>query len=620
LKALPTRAAVERLLQLYLAELEPFRSAFNVVILRQQLDEFWQGVDELDIQGQCLIWPGEERISHRDPIFPRQEAEIDSSNVTPLLLTGIARQGLIALTFSLLYATLSSLDYARKMKMGIFPASMTEKDVEIWSNEFHHLSRLHLDLSDYIERPTIWSIQVLFLQSVYHMDHRSIRRSQVNLSIILRLCVSLGLNRLGSAIDDARAIQEDYTKSKPAQTAATEAEADGRANVTSNSFGVIISSFEEGNIALRELGRKLWTMLVSADFTMGAHMDSFFSVHDNINHTSPPCAINDEELMSASAPFLLLSRRSDAMFSPNAFPACWQAISRAGRLQVELENTKGSPLSYRDVLRVDREFQAAINSFPPFYLYKSSTLRGDSMSRPIVIQRNVLHEQAQFRLLRLHRLHLGKGFRDPQYLHSLQACFDASKVILDASIEMEKVVTHSRRMIGYQIHCLHSALVTHLILMFEVDQREEERQSGKPRPKNIYRLEDIEGAMDQLQMGINILRSHSSSSKEWPKGLDKMESFLQRVKSDKTILNGASEEKQPIPLHSFQSPRLAAADILASIPSSNLNSTSLLDPTLSTGDIWSNDADLWSLNALFPDYATNSIDLVDALERVVWSS
>lgn len=242
------------------------------------------------------------------------------------------------------------------------------------------------------------------------------------------------------------------------------------------------------------------------------------------------------------------------------------------------------------------------------------------MSRPIVIQRNVLHEQAQFRLLRLHRLHLGKGFRDPQYLHSLQACFDASKVILDASIEMEKVVTHSRRMIGYQIHCLHSALVTHLILMFEVDQREEERQSGKPRPKNVYRLEDIEGAMDQLQMGINILRSHSSSSKEWPKGLDKMESFLQRVKSDKTILNGAHEEKQPIPLHSFQSPRLAAADILASIPSSNLNSTSLFDPTLSTGDIWSQDADLWSLSALFPDYATNSIDLVDALERVVWSS
>jgi hypothetical protein len=600
-------------MDLYLSELEPFRCLFNRIILRQQLDEFWRGVDELGIDGQCLVWPGDKAAMVQDPFFAAFKEPSHSQETSSLIFAGMAKQGLISVVFALIYVTLSSLHYPRKIEMGVFPTSFTEKDAERWSEQFHDLSRLHLTLSDYLEHTTLWSIQALYLQTSYYMDRRAIHHSQVNLATIIRLSVALGLNRLDSAVDDAKAMQKEAsTKAKPKHT---DREEEGHGNVTSTSFGVNMSSFEEGDLALRELGRKLWTSIVSTDFIMGAHMDCYYTIHDNINHTSPPSAIDDEELLSAAASSMLLRRPLKLNMSENAFPACWLAIARAGRLQVELENAKGSPLPYKDILRVDREYNAAIEAFPYYYKYSPATKGTNSLPRSIIIQRNALHEQVNFRLLRLHRLHMGKGFRDVQYLPSLNACFQGARLIADARIELEEVVTHSRKMIGYQIHLFHAALVIHLVLMFEVDQRKEEMQTGKQRDKGVYRLDSIENSVEQLEVAMHILKSHASP-KDWPKGFDKLEAFLQRVKSEQSML--------VMPL---QSPRLAAADILASIPSSTLNpdatSMNLFDPPLSEGysTLWSSDLDpdLWSLNALFPDYATNSIDLVDAFERVVWS-
>lgn len=618
MRALPPRAAVERLLDLYLSELEPFRCLFNRVILRQQLDEFWRGVEELGIDGQCLVWPGEGASLVQDPFFAAaKEPSSSSLGTSTLIFADMAKQGLIAVVFALIYVTLSSLHYPRKIEMGVFPASFTEKDDERWCEQFHNLSRFHLVLSDYLEHTTLWSIQALYLQTAYYMDRRAIHHSQVNLATIIRLSVALGLNRLDSAVEDARAMQQQATtKTHPTHTDASDREEGGHGNVTSTSFGVNISSFEDGNLALRELGRKLWTSIVSTDYIMGAHMDCYYFIHDNVNHTSPPSAINDEDILSVAAPSMLLSRSLHLKVSENTFPACWLAIARAGRLQVELENAKGSPLPYKDILRVDREYNAAIDALPDYYKYSLQSRGTEFLPRPIVIQRNAIHEQVNFRLLRLHRLHMGKGFRDAQYLPSLNACFQGAKVIADARIELEGVVTHSRKMIGYQIHLLHAALVIHLVLMFEVDQRKEEMQTGKQRGKGVYRLDSMEDAVEQLQVAMHILKSHASP-KDWPKGFDKLEAFLQRVKSE-----------QSMPVIPPQSPRIAAADILASIPSSTVNSEAatsmnLFDPPLSEGDsnLWSSDfdPDMWSLNALFPDYATNSIDLVDALERVVWS-
>lgn len=632
-----------------MSDLEPFRSSFNRVILDRQLQDFWNGVEELGIHGEALVWPRDIYRSH-DQLGLHQHEGIKSSIISgpaSFYLAGMTQQGLIALVFSMLYWSLTFVFEEDTFNLGVFPKGISKEDMKIWKDQYHNLSQLHLSLSDYIEQPTLWSLQSLLLQKSFYTESRMFHANMLNTTITLRLAVMLGLNRLGSAVDDAKRLQARSKQSNDARKSPADLDEDARHNVTKNSFGVTIATFEEGNLAIRELGRKIWTILTAMDFTMGAHMDQTFFIHDNINQTAPPSLIDDDEILSDAAPLLLLRPNINQMVSENAFSGLFLSIAKAGRLQVELENIKGSPLPYEDVLEIDRGFHKAIENFPDYFHYRF--LKSDQeiiksgtksyFSRSITIQRNMVHEQAQFRLLRLHRLHLGRGFRDEVYLPSLIACFEASKILITARIELEKVLLHSRKWIGAQIHLLHAALVLYLILMYEVDQRQEESQMKKKRKRGHYKLDDLDGTIHQLELATQILRSHANLniSEEWPKGITKLEVFLQRVKRKDHhhhIAAATTSTQTTLP----QSPRQAAADILASIPSSTTPSVSTPISTSSamfgaplSGDatLWSSpdtqgldfpySNDLWSLEALFPDYATNSIDLVDALEKVVWS-
>lgn len=657
-----------------MAECEPSRNLFNSVILFQQLDDFWNGVAELEAASGKMQWSNvqEQPILNAMPRpSPQVLGPTYAEGKTPYLCS-ILRQGLISVVFGLLALTIGTLTYDTICQMKVLPADLTEEEVDTWKRQYENLSIMHLNLADYLEQPTIWAIQALRLHLSFSMDLKRINTSSVHSTMTLRLCICLGLNRLGSAVEDVQRIRENKSKQVD-PFMAKESEDNKLHNVTAPSYGVSISNFEENNLAYRELGRKLWNNVVSTDWLFGSHIDSIFFVTDNINQTDPPCSLQDAELLSEAAPALLCRREMNDIVSENAFPRCFLAIAKAGRLAVQLENAYGSPLDYHHVLRVDAAFQGALQQFPWFLSFtqlqaeqrqKSKLL--PTFSKPINLQRIILHDQIQFRLLRVHRLYLGQGFKDEKYRYSLQVCLDAAHVIIDAKVELSRLRTKSKSIVPLQIHLLQAALVLHLLLIFEL----EHQQHGtfhQRRQRGEYILEDFDGTLKQLQLAMKFLREDTHKLMWLGKGLSKLEAFVQMLKDR----NSNTIPKSPSPSQS------AAADILASIPSATMSlatpssndtsstvptyqdpstifsstpssstATATAGPALGTSinnaqyefassvgpaagsaTYWNQDAtldpyynaDMWSLEALFPNSDTYPVDLVDALEKIVWA-
>ena len=604
-------------------ELEPFKCNFNSVILHQQLDGFWQGVKELDLGNQEMVWPGLHEVYAFDLTPQPLQPSFNTPGQEVPFLSTVLRQGLISVVFGILTMSISSLSYEEIVQMNIFPKGSTEEDVEAWTNQYNNLCLLHLNLSNYIEHPTLWSLQSLNLLQAAWISPKAVSPNGINTSTALRLAVSMGLNRLGSAADDAESMQASTNAGDTTDdvTEVSGAEEALGSNVSGPTYGVTIASFEEGNLALRELGRKLWNVFVTTEYITGSHAHQFYSINDNMNQTSPPSPIDDENILSKRAIGLLLNGKRNKTPSKNAFLGCFLQIAKAGKLQTDLELSKGSPMAYKDLLEVDKAFQSALKYFPSYLCFSSNSPlsldfddnfhhrqydRSHSF-KTIVLQKIILQEQFQFRILRLHRLYIGKGLKDFNYRYSLKSCINAAKVIIESRRELERIGTTIRKVRALQSHLLHAALVIHLILLYHVDRQREavvgSDSAGCPSPSkegnnknDDFVLQDFTGHVQLLKTAVEYLRIGADFNGWLAKGLEKLDAFLLEV--------------------SPPSPRQSAADVLLSIPSLS-SSTWPSDTTTHSSNLFP--TDFWSLESLFPDYATNSIDLVDALEKVVWS-
>lgn len=123
----------------------------------------------------------------------------------------------------------------------------------------------------------------------------------------------------------------------------------------------------------------------------------------------------------------------------NTFSAYAATLSKVSRLQVQLENKKGAPLPYRDVLHLDASFRSHLETLPPFFRvdWTSETL---AQERPVLkhkygagsiaLQRAILNDQTFFRMLRLHRFYLGKGIKHTHFRRSTVACVEAARGFL----------------------------------------------------------------------------------------------------------------------------------------------------------------------------------------------
>lgn len=666
LRQLPNRRAIEYLVEVYVQELEPARCLFNVPILRKQLKEFFQDFDLLQVQGNRLALQQDidsQNLRLRTSIVSKQDEGWND-------LRSLPRQGFLAILFRLMETGGRLIPVEEQIRLGILPIGAVEEHAIPWYERMNAASQLHSQASKSDEIPTLWTLQLLKLNDFGTMamikssveKHAKIAgpaHLQQSNVVAMQTCIILGLNRLGSGYEDAtrpiidsKKLQEEdasllFSESVVAQTNSLPNKQ--QLLTSSMKFGSSIAVFEEGNLVYRELGRKLWSNVVSMDALFSGHMNQHHYINDSIDRTAPPLPLTDEDLFSPHVSLIASKCKPDgARQNENVFTAFAVSFSKILRQMVEWENERGAPLPYNDTLILDQRFFDLLGGLPPFLTLDAPiSQKPQEEERRLMIQRGLLNDQSYFRLIHIHRAYLGKGFKDAQYRRSLLSCLTAAHGVLEARRILDRAGCVFVRAIFLESHLIHASLVFQLALLHELDRAQENKQSSNSlnakqtkETETVYGLIDIDETVAILEECLDLLNPSSDlpSLREYVPGL---KSFLQgakeRIRRQKdTRQNQYDPSDAATILASMPTTSVSHTDRSSSSttdftqdsyhqqanwPSSSVNGTYQVIDAATNGDLDDRlpslnvyDPSIWSLDTLFPNYMDGGIDLIAALE------
>lgn len=666
LKRLPSRIVVERLVDVYIQDLEPARCLFNTPILKQQIKEFWQDFDLLLFQGNRLSPPSENDLQLRTTIVSKDEKGWNNLRCLP-------RQGFIAVLFRLMEAGGRLMPLEEKVRIGMLPIGADEEIVSQWYEKMSAASALHAEASRSDEIPTLWTLQLLKLNDFgtmamikssmeKHAKISSPTHLQQSNVVAMQISIALGLNRLGSGYDDAvepvlslqRPPESDVTTMFSEKVVAQSTSLPNKQQLLTSSmkFGSSIAIFEEGNLPYRELGRKIWCNVVSLDALFSGHINQHHYINDSIDRSSPPLPLTDEDLFSPHLSLLASQCRPESRrINENVYTAYGVAFSKILRQMVEWENKRGAPLPYSDTLILDQRFFDLLENLPPFLALNAPISQNpDDAERRVMIQRGLLNDQSHFRLIHIHRAYLGKGFKDEKYRRSLLSCLTAAYGVLESRRVLDKAGCVFVRAIFLESHLIHASLVFQLVLLHELDRAQEDKQSSGRKGKRTngsgtgYGLIDVDQTIGILEECLDLLNPSSDlpSLREYVPGL---KSFLKgakerirRQRGDQHDTSDAATILASMPTssvpnivrqmpsadqpYSNQSQPTYQQQQQQSWPSTSINgSGQVIDPAIN-GDFDDQipslnvyDPSIWSLDTLFPNYMDGGIDLIAALEN-----
>lgn len=577
LTQLPSREITERLINMYMEEMEPIRGIFNRSLWNKQMTEFWNDLDGLGLRTGEFPFQPISCLLHK----PTSEFYVlSNSKEKDFAICSVPNQSMIALVFTLVEQSARFCKLEELISMGCVPVGTTEEEVAKGCKYLADAAKFHSNLSEYLPLPTLWSIQYLmlndFISSTMVNPSRSVfQNSQTGIAYFgqrantaIYIAVNLGLNRLGSGYDDAYKMISEKKSRETMDKEQVESDTEDHVVLSANAdisqsdkqvinttmrFGSWMTEFED-NIAHRELGRKIWTNLVTMDCFISNHLNQYHVIHRGIDHTAPPAPVDDQDLLSPHAADLILqSNPSSSIPKQNTVVSFSLAFARLSRVKVELENEKGAPLPYTDILDLDDQFHALFDRLPGYLqipalsedgrdAVSAMRLRAKQMSdaRPgstaseerfYTLQRSVLNDQAYFRLLHAHRSYLGKGIKDPRFRRSTLACLEAAYGIYEARIDLERANSLLQMATFLQSHLVHSALTFQLVLLHEMERwkiAKEEHSKKLNKTEFVYEhdLADIDDTLEKLNICLGYLRNRAKTIKKLQEFMPGLETFL----------------------------------------------------------------------------------------------
>lgn len=338
--------------------------------------------------------------------------------------------------------------------------------------------------SAYLERPTLWSLQAILLLERKYLYELAAPVCAIWNSTAARIAQTMGLNRLGSAVDDVwrNAAVDGAGKAdgnaplRPSGTTGTRA-----------SRAMVLAEFAEGNILQRELARKLWYAILGFDWYLSAHVDYCHSIPDVLNRTAPPADLDDSAVVDLGArcdtldPLSVEAMLQGAGTSHNLYPRVNVTIARCVRdmasMRFEHMFTSGSSeFGDADVLAFDHRLRSILRDLPDVFRLDGQTeSRRDVKSilseRPyLALQRMCVQEQVYFRLMLLHRPYLDASCEYGLFRKSVAICTEAARIILATCQELERTGNPNQRLWNVRAHLIHAAIVLYTILTNEAAQ------------------------------------------------------------------------------------------------------------------------------------------------------
>lgn len=367
--------------------------------------------------------------------------------------------GLLALVFAVVNVVLNTMHKGEVLSRHFLPNCDSEERFDQVSEQLYSSSIFFLHESTYQLTPTLWTLQTIIILKRKPLDSLHVTLGLIWNATATRLAQLMGLNRLGSAIEDIKHkndksplyIEEDPVSRMP-----------------------WLSIFAEDDLPKRELGRKVWATLLTFDWFASGHVDFAYLVPDDINCSSTPAALLDEEVVRLEAiPEAVLANPNRP--SPNAFVRLSLELSYIVRqtsviLTKRISRHEPLHVAYEDVALIDRQLCALVENLPNYLRFDGLSELSDEVQaihaqHPFLsLQRLFLQEQIHFRMLRLHSPYLPSALRDPARRRSLKACIEGARVTVAVWEELQRAENPNQHMHYMKWHLLSAAFVLNRVL------------------------------------------------------------------------------------------------------------------------------------------------------------
>lgn len=260
-----------------------------------------------------------------------------------------------------------------------------------------------------------------------------------------------------------------------------------------------------------EMRRRLWAILREVDVLVSFQCGLPSNIHTQFYDTETPRNLHDEDF------------DEDAKELPPSRPETDRTCALYSRVKSRLINSLSDissalsarqPVSYQEIMHLDKQLEAAYNAFAPILRYKSFS---QSVTDPVdlIMQRYWLELLYQKSRSVLHRKYMGISRFNKLYAHSRATCLDAATKTLrhqyDIHCEMQPGGRLSKERWFMNSISTHDFLLADMILCLELSYLNAQAKSPGATAHAIEALgSDTTPAIIPREQLLDILRTSRS--------------------------------------------------------------------------------------------------------------
>lgn len=295
-----------------------------------------------------------------------------------------------------------------------------------------------------------------------------------------------------------------------------------------------------------EMRRRLWMVLRQFDLLFSAQAGLPPVLRSDLTDTELPRNLFDHELYQEMQE--LPPSRPDDEETAVSYMIAKAKISRVFALITDRLAVVTNPMTYDEVMELDRRLREARNNHPPHLRLRP--LRESVNDHPhLIMQRYALELLYLKSQCMLHRRFLGRGRDNARYTYSRSTCIDASMDLLS-----HQAILHRESQPGGQLHSVKwyiSSLTTHdfvlaaMIICLELHYAFEHERSGRKgsaesSPMSSDLVEERKGEMlEALRHSRTIWDSLREGSVEAWKASTSIKIMLEKIMNPQAAQNGA---------------------------------------------------------------------------------
>lgn len=617
------RAPLDGVIDFFLEHLEPSMGAFNRVVLRNHVDLFWAGVTA--VRSSMMMSTPSSTTKKRSsssssssaarhgsmsnsygsssalasaasasaattaskagilgsmggitatPSSEGSPSSPENSGAAALATAGFdspTRLGLVALILVLTAVSCDKMPGSEVIGRRVFPSTYDESQIPKRKEAMWALAMRFLAQSNYLQQPTLWTLQTIACAKLYWFDRKMMSTCTIWNTTAIRIAQSMGLHRLGSAVNDVRNMR------RTGHASCTEEEEE-RSNgsainmefdpLSGHSWArkwhkASVSLFERDSLSMRELGRKIWYHLTIHDWIFASHMDHAYSIRTE--KTSLPLCLDDEDVVYRlhTMEEKDIERRESLSYpSDNSYILSYYQVARIIRQLIDLEEELEADFGFKETCIISDQLRDFLSGLPAYYRFDgvselSEEVRRQHAARPYLsLQRVLLHEQVHTRLMRLHRNHIGRGLRDEAYVDSVSCCAEAASVVVTVRDELERVQSPLRNMGFFKAHVFQAVLVIQIILMWATSIRPYDSATDDHQ-KRLWLSLNLSRLASDMDRCVVYLRNEAMV--ESPMRIIEALAKKLRLQLESSIDNGTSAQQAKSSLSSTRQQSIATA-------------------------------------------------------------